>query len=1509
MIQRTLSIRVLVMTFVAAVVCGGSALLIHRWQISRTAKSFLTHAQTQEQAKNWLKAAEYLERYLRLLPDDARARVRLAETYVQGADSLARKRQAVSLHFRALGAGAADRELRLRERLAELLVETGRHLESEQEARKVLASEPGNSRAQRALALSLWKQVADGSLTGKRTGQAKVMQTVLQASDRNPADVDLAVVAATLYREHPQVVALEFPQLTEPERQHAADQCLDRLIAAGKDQKCWLARHLYREQYRLAGADEDLAQALSIAPDDPAVLMTAAADAFRQAQLLASQPAESAGAKAHFAKAKAYYHRLAEKKNVATVAEWHLGLGAAQLGLGEVDEALLSWRKGARIFEQPSVQAEFHSQIADALLAHQRYDEASESLESLDELIKSFDASVPREQLVALDQAQDLRWATWHLARQQPVAAVPRLQKVISRLTSSDVQGNAPLRAWLMLGQAYSALGQWLEAAAAYDRAAALAPQMAAAHAAAANAWLLAGRPELASERAEEAIAHRASYAAWFTLAAAQTQIQSLAAPAQQSWTRCEAALAALESAPAADLGEAPWKVGLLRADYLVAKWQSAGEPDRGRAEAAAALRTAEANYPRAAAFWAIIVPYYGQLGAAIDADRALAQLQQLPDAGLEATVAAARLASQRKEFDSARLLLEEAARTLPASSASALRSELVQVALAKQDYPLARSLLLKQHAQQPQELLTLRRLAELDLETKNFAGLTQWEQKLDAIRPAGQPLAGYYRACRLLVSATSPDDEQLRTALTEQAQVTAQRPAWAEAVSLRGMIEQRLGRLESAVEAYVEAIELGERRTLVFEQLIGLLDQLNRSAECEKYLSRLAAQLPLSQRLTELAGVHQVKTDRPEEAVTIARQRIERQPEDALARVWLGRLLTITGELAEAERQFEQAIELAPDDVRSWSGMFSFQLRRGEQDEARRTLSQLVQRVKLEPAERSFVLAQGHELIGDLVEAERHYREAARLSPDSGAVQLRLAGLLLRSDPTQAENCLVRVLEIDPKSVVARRMLAVVLASRGTDDDLRRVETLLAESGADDRAASEDLRLKALLLAQRGGTTNLIRAVKLLEEMIDRGIGAGPGERMILAQLNEALGRSSADAGEVTKRFEAARQLLNSLAARPDSEPLHLAALIGFLLRHDRRDEAGMWLDKLEDRLAAAPRDKAEAIGQLISLRLQHGSAASCGPWLDRLTKLQTNPVQLLALRARWLAAVDPQADIEAIVEPAAQRLIADAKDDKQRQKLLRGLGDVYSGAKQYAPAERWYRQLAAVAPAEFHRVAGALAKQGKIGAAIDYCSEQAATDKTSQPAIALAAVLVESAPKPEVFQRAEPVLDAAVQQFARDEKLLYAVGVLRVMQGRYEESTDLFRKVIAINPKNVPAINNLALLLAENAANRPEALALIDKAIDISGTEADLLDTKGAILVYDGQSDQAVSLLEAAARSASSDPRYSFHLAVAYRDTNKTEQAKVELRSALDRQLESQVLTPTDRKLLEELKTTLTP
>jgi Flp pilus assembly protein TadD len=123
------------------------------------------------------------------------------------------------------------------------------------------------------------------------------------------------------------------------------------------------------------------------------------------------------------------------------------------------------------------------------------------------------------------------------------------------------------------------------------------------------------------------------------------------------------------------------------------------------------------------------------------------------------------------------------------------------------------------------------------------------------------------------------------------------------------------------------------------------------------------------------------------------------------------------------------------------------------------------------------------------------------------------------------------------------------------------------------------------------------------------------------------------------------------------------------------------------------------------------------------------------------------------------------------------------------------------------------------------------------------------------------------------------------------------------------VAALNNLAMLLAERPADRAEALRLVDLAIEIVGKDPGLLDTKGAILVYSSRPAEALPLLLSATRGESADPRHHLHLAVAYRDLGQLDEAKAQLKIALDRNLDRQLLMPTDQRLLAEMRAQLLP
>src|SRR5262249_986233 len=96
------------------------------------------------------------------------------------------------------------------------------------------------------------------------------------------------------------------------------------------------------------------------------------------------------------------------------------------------------------------------------------------------------------------------------------------------------------------------------------------------------------------------------------------------------------------------------------------------------------------------------------------------------------------------------------------------------------------------------------------------------------------------------------------------------------------------------------------------------------------------------------------------------------------------------------------------------------------------------------------------------------------------------------------------------------------------------------------------------------------------------------------------------------------------------------------------------------------------------------------------------------------------------------------------------------------------------------------------------------------------------------------------------------------------YTEAINLYRKVLAQEPRHILALNNLANLLALTGANVDEALSLIDAAIDESGPNAELLDSRALINLKKNKPDLAIlDLLQANAQAPS--PGKYFHLAQA--------------------------------------------
>jgi tetratricopeptide (TPR) repeat protein len=1512
MTRRTISWPVLCVATAAIAAAGTGTYFLHQWQLGRLSQTLLGRAETEEQRAAWHKAANLLDQYLRLRPRDAPIRVRLANTYAKGSTTLEEKERAVALHYRALGAEANDESSALRAELASLLLEVGRLVEAEREAQQVLEWVPEHPLGSRVYALSRYLQWTSGLLSSKPLQDLALLSMIEEALQRNPGDMALAEAAATIYRQHPAVVKADRngkPPLDDREREHQADAIFDKALEQNdRDPKAYLARHVYRVRYGVAGAAEDVRQAQALAPNDAQVLLFAGVHHYREAKH--AQAANSVGSDvaSDFHKAKELFERIIDQDKTYTNAEPYLRLGDTLVHLDDLEQALAIWRRSAERFRKPTVVVLFHARLADHLLHAGRAAEAKFPLEAADAILAELGGVIPRNDHLVLLQAQGLRRARYHLQSGRYADAIDDLQQAIARQPKLQPDPRVSSEAWDLLGRAYGGLEDWTTAATAFDRAANFQSSAVAPRLAAAQAWLASGRMALAIDRAEEVLSLQALPEAWLILGTAELQNQMLTPPLERKWQRIEEALAKLDGAEASAALLAPWRTDFLRADYCILRGQTEDRPEEGRAAAVEALRVAETKYQERD-FWFQVCLAYERLDSPRESQRALERLGQLPESGLDAAIASARRAAWRDDFTEATRIVEQARLIAPQSVQVRLQKELLRIAQSRQDLPRMRALLQAELQQHPSDVGVLCRLAELDQREEKWQALGEWEIKLAAAGPLGEMWARYFRIVRLYSTANGAADARLTQALSEQAQLATLRPNWAESFALRGAIEQRLGHLEQAAAAYEQAIDLGDNRYGIFEQIIACLDQLpDRTADVERYLSRLEGYLPNSQRLTEVASQRQLDGAHPRRAVEIARRAVTQRPQDLAAKLWLGRLLLATDQRGEAQAIFEQATKDAPADVRSWHGLFDYYARTGDHQRGAAALDSLATNARANPVELELMLARGYVRLKDPVQAVRHLEAAIALAPQRAELHLELARICAEEDRERAKQCLKTAIQLQPDLAPARYLLAMLLAAGGSDAELAEAEALLGGSSPIRLATQQldDRRVQAMLLAQHGGDKGMARAIQILEQLVSER-SPSKNDRLLLAQFLERSAAATPDPLAAAAIVQRAREQLEKLAHGNRVKPSDLSALVTFLLRHDCKSDASDWLDRLESLIRRQTSGEEAALAQLIELRLQHGSIDRCEPLLERLEKSDRDPLRPLLVRIRFLHAAGRDDAIEATLEKRATELIQAAVDKIERIRIARAVGDLYTTLNRLAGAERWYRVVVREDHEQYSNLALTLLRQGKAREAILLCQAAGENDKTSRPAVILTTVLLQAGGKPEHIALAEEALLAALARFPDDSNLLYGVGMLRIFQDRYDDAITLLSQVIQLSPYHVSALNNLAVVVAETPERRDEAIALVERAIEVKGHEPTLLDTKGTILVSRGDTEVAIPLLEAAARGPTADPRHRFHLAMAYSDSGSTEKAREQFELALRNDLESQILTPTDRKLIVRLKSLL--
>ena len=103
---------------------------------------------------------------------------------------------------------------------------------------------------------------------------------------------------------------------------------------------------------------------------------------------------------------------------------------------------------------------------------------------------------------------------------------------------------------------------------------------------------------------------------------------------------------------------------------------------------------------------------------------------------------------------------------------------------------------------------------------------------------------------------------------------------------------------------------------------------------------------------------------------------------------------------------------------------------------------------------------------------------------------------------------------------------------------------------------------------------------------------------------------------------------------------------------------------------------------------------------------------------------------------------------------------------------------------------------------------------------------------------RRAAESFERELKKTPQNAAIVFHLGNVRCLEGRYEEAEKLFRQSYTLDQTNSGPLSNLAWLLARRDGNGIAALKLISQGILRDGPTPDLLEARAIAYLTTGQS-----------------------------------------------------------------------
>jgi tetratricopeptide (TPR) repeat protein len=1188
--MKKLNIKLLAWVAGLSLVLAIGVVVLHHFQKGRIARALLWQARHAEEDGRLDLAARFFSRYLELQPGDNVERANLGRVLAEEkvATTLKAKQRALFVLEQVVTRDPDRTESR--RLLVRMAMDLGRHQNALDHLLTLLKAAPKDGEV-----LDLLGQTYQAM--GK-PGEAK--DSYQKAIDVAPQQVGSYERLARLLRRHPDTSGKDTPArdpdavmdrlIVTNERlvtarlarwnYYTESGLLTRvgsLITAGPRQETDLTKLDAVSRKRLTKAEEDVARALDLAPEDAAVLLAASELQQLHGRFDAARELLQRGQRLHPQEPRLYRQQA-----------------ALELQADKPDAALACLREGVKAITGRK-QGELRWTLANQLLDRERPDEARQEIERLE---KGGYATAALDYLNGRLLVGEGQW-------KKAAVLFERARAALETTASTDRESELFLTQLdLFLGRCFEQLNDRGRQMAAFNRLAARNPTSATAHLSLASAHAAAGRLDEALEQYRQALVLPET-PVQATIDYARLLVLRNLQRGQRDWSAVNEALDRASKV----MPDAP-DVVLLRVEVLAAHNQLD--------DARKLLEEARAKKPKQIEFHVALAALCTRQGDSKTAAQVLADAEKQAGDSVELRLARAwqwvtdRGTAKREETSAALAALSQNRERF---SAEDQRRLLEQLAAAYQRLGDTKQALLlwDQLAQLPASRNDLRvqfGLVELGLQEGNDAIATRGLDEVRRIEGGEGTLWRFGEALRLLRRAQSGDAAAQEQARGHLDAVAGARPGWIAVHVARAQLEETAGRPDEALSQYQQAVNLGERDPRTIRRLVELYNKRQRSRDAAQVIRQLKKQAPLSEDLRRLEVAVALRTHDSSNAIERALELVKPDSNDYRDCLWLGQVLAESGQRPEqAERHLRRAVALAETLPETWVVLIEFLAARNRLDDAAAEIEKA--RAKLSKEQADLALAQCYEAIGQPDKARQHFDAALAARPKEVNVVRNLAAFCIRDGQLRdAEQYLrtihERKIEAAQEDVDwARRSLAWVRAATGGRQGLVEALSLvglrLEDSGklvlpdnknlsAAQRRSEQQARARVLAVHNRQNFRR--QAIAYLEEL-SREEGLSPDDQYLLAQLREADGK-----------WLRARQEFRDLLALAGDTPVFLAHYTQSLLHRGDLEEARTCLDRLE----RLEQSRKVAPGSFGSARLRAVFLEARGEQDKALALLQSN-------------------------------------------------------------------------------------------------------------------------------------------------------------------------------------------------------------------------------------------------------------------------------------------------------------